>query len=104
MFSVVVGPGGEERVRVLRGVVEVRATGRRGGPPPFLVFAGQEGAVGASEPTAIARAELKRDLALLLGANTMEMADWLAAVGDETALPLAPASAVLPATIAITNL
>jgi len=68
-----------EVARVLRGVVEVRS-GQSRLFDPFLVFENQQGIIGATGPVPIRRADLQRDLALLLGQDTMEMTGWLAVI------------------------
>jgi len=67
--------------RVLRGVVEIRS-GQSRLFDPFLVFEGQQGIIGETGPGPIPRDDLRRDLALLLGQDTMEMTLWLDAAGS----------------------
>jgi hypothetical protein len=84
IFTVEVLLPAPEVARVLRGVVEVRP-GRNRLFDPFLVFENQQGIIGASGPTPIPRADLRRDLALLLGPDAAELAGWLAAIAADDA-------------------
>jgi ferric-dicitrate binding protein FerR (iron transport regulator) len=79
VFTVEVVRPAREVARVLRGVIEVRS-GQNRLFDPFLVFEGQQGIIGETGPSPIPREDLQRDLALLLGQDTMEMASWLAAI------------------------
>ncbi|MCK9460275.1 MAG: zf-HC2 domain-containing protein [Proteobacteria bacterium] len=85
----VIGPS-REVARVLRGVVEVRSGLQRRLFDPFLVFEGQQGIIGETGPGPIPRSDLRRDLALLLGQDAMEVASWLAAIDPGCELAGAP--------------
>ncbi len=84
VFSVEVTHEGEERARVIRGVVEVRKTPKAGevSASPLTLRAGDEGTVGSDAPVRSEKTALQMDACLLSGCDDISHVDIACLSGE----------------------